>query len=289
MTLGATARSSAMPRWTPRVSAPRARDDEGLRVLLARRAHRRPHSRGRWASTTRRATVTGTSSRFAKYLLLDANKKLAVNSQKVGFCIAPTDGVDLVMPGAAWQPTSSASAASAVPRALGSRGDADRLGRHARPVQRPGRRSTSPTLPTASTTSRSSPTRRGAPHELTQATTSPTGRSSSAARPAPARPDPAARHRPGQITLEHTWRGPPERIELLRRRESSEPQQNAVHLIVRIVCRTPTIGSIAASTARPHPRPARRSAKPLWPAAAKVLLQPPATLDAPISTEVTRS
>ena len=40
---------------------------------------------------------------FAQYRLLTKNKKLVVRSQKVGFCIAPTDGVDLLLPHATWQ------------------------------------------------------------------------------------------------------------------------------------------------------------------------------------------
>jgi hypothetical protein len=42
---------------------------------------------------------------FAKYQLLNSGQKLAVRSHKVGFCIAPTDPVDLVQPGAVWQPS----------------------------------------------------------------------------------------------------------------------------------------------------------------------------------------
>ena len=42
---------------------------------------------------------------FAKYQLLTAAKKLAVPSEKVGFCIAPTDAVDLLLPHALWQPS----------------------------------------------------------------------------------------------------------------------------------------------------------------------------------------
>jgi hypothetical protein len=41
---------------------------------------------------------------FARYRLLTASKKLAVISHKVGFCIAPTDPVDLLIHGALWQP-----------------------------------------------------------------------------------------------------------------------------------------------------------------------------------------
>jgi hypothetical protein len=42
---------------------------------------------------------------FAQYRLLTANKSLAVRSQKVGFCIAPTDPIDLLLPNATWVPT----------------------------------------------------------------------------------------------------------------------------------------------------------------------------------------
>ena len=41
---------------------------------------------------------------FARYALLTANKSVAVRSQKVGFCIAPTDPVNLLLPHAVWQP-----------------------------------------------------------------------------------------------------------------------------------------------------------------------------------------
>jgi hypothetical protein len=41
---------------------------------------------------------------FAAYELLGGNKKLIVRSQKVGFCIAPTDAVDMLVHGALWQP-----------------------------------------------------------------------------------------------------------------------------------------------------------------------------------------
>jgi lysyl oxidase len=37
---------------------------------------------------------------FARYSLLDSTQNLVVRSHKVGFCIAPTDPVDLVLPGA---------------------------------------------------------------------------------------------------------------------------------------------------------------------------------------------
>jgi hypothetical protein len=41
---------------------------------------------------------------FARYALLDATKAVAVRSHKVGFCIAPSDPVDLLLPHAVWQP-----------------------------------------------------------------------------------------------------------------------------------------------------------------------------------------
>lgn len=41
---------------------------------------------------------------FAQYRLLNATKTVAVRSQKVGFCIAPTGGIDLLLPHALWQP-----------------------------------------------------------------------------------------------------------------------------------------------------------------------------------------
>ncbi len=42
---------------------------------------------------------------FAQYRLLNASKSTVIKSQKVGFCIAPTDGVNLLLPHALWQPT----------------------------------------------------------------------------------------------------------------------------------------------------------------------------------------
>ena len=41
---------------------------------------------------------------FAEYRLLSAAKKVVVRSQKVGFCIAPTDAVDMLLPRAVWAP-----------------------------------------------------------------------------------------------------------------------------------------------------------------------------------------
>jgi hypothetical protein len=43
---------------------------------------------------------------IARYALLDSAKNLAVRSHKVGFCIAPTDPVNLLAPHAVWQPPS---------------------------------------------------------------------------------------------------------------------------------------------------------------------------------------
>jgi hypothetical protein len=43
---------------------------------------------------------------FARYQLLDSARSLAVRSHKMGFCIAPTDPVNLLAPHAVWQPPS---------------------------------------------------------------------------------------------------------------------------------------------------------------------------------------
>ncbi len=43
---------------------------------------------------------------FAQYTLLNSARKLAVSSHKEGFCIVPTDPVDLLAPHAVWQPPS---------------------------------------------------------------------------------------------------------------------------------------------------------------------------------------
>jgi Lysyl oxidase len=42
---------------------------------------------------------------FAAYKLLRPSGKLSLRSQKTGFCIAPTDPVDLLLPNAVWQPS----------------------------------------------------------------------------------------------------------------------------------------------------------------------------------------
>jgi len=44
---------------------------------------------------------------FAQYTLLNSDKKIAVRSHKVGFCIAPSDPVDLLAEHAVWQPSST--------------------------------------------------------------------------------------------------------------------------------------------------------------------------------------
>jgi Lysyl oxidase len=44
---------------------------------------------------------------FARYQLLDSAQKLALRSHKVGFCIAPSDPVNLLAPQAVWQPNTT--------------------------------------------------------------------------------------------------------------------------------------------------------------------------------------
>ena len=41
---------------------------------------------------------------FAQYRLLNAHMKVVVRSRKIGFCIAPTDGIDMLLRHATWQP-----------------------------------------------------------------------------------------------------------------------------------------------------------------------------------------
>ena len=41
---------------------------------------------------------------FAQYRLLNANKTVGIRSRKVGFCIAPSNGINLLLPHALWQP-----------------------------------------------------------------------------------------------------------------------------------------------------------------------------------------
>ena len=43
---------------------------------------------------------------FARYSLLSASKSQVVRSEKEGFCLAPTDAIDLTVPGALWDPFS---------------------------------------------------------------------------------------------------------------------------------------------------------------------------------------
>jgi hypothetical protein len=43
---------------------------------------------------------------FAGYTLLDSSMVKQVASHKTGFCLAPTDGIDLTVPGALWRPDS---------------------------------------------------------------------------------------------------------------------------------------------------------------------------------------
>lgn len=42
---------------------------------------------------------------FAEYRLLNAHKQTVVRSRKIGFCIAPTDGVDMLLRHSVWQPS----------------------------------------------------------------------------------------------------------------------------------------------------------------------------------------
>ncbi len=59
---------------------------------------------------------------FAEYNLLDAKQRLKVRSQKEAFCLAPTDAIDLTLPGAQWNPGSTGlSSACGGPSALALR------------------------------------------------------------------------------------------------------------------------------------------------------------------------
>ncbi len=44
-------------------------------------------------------------AQWAQFRLLNAHKSVVLFSHKVGFCIAPTDAIDLLLPRAAWNPT----------------------------------------------------------------------------------------------------------------------------------------------------------------------------------------
>ena len=46
-------------------------------------------------------------AQWAQFRLLDASKSVVLRSQKVGFCIEPTDAIDLLLPHATWQPNYS--------------------------------------------------------------------------------------------------------------------------------------------------------------------------------------
>ena len=43
---------------------------------------------------------------FAQYTLLDTNRQTVVRSRKTGFCLAPTDAIDMTVPNAIWNPYS---------------------------------------------------------------------------------------------------------------------------------------------------------------------------------------
>ncbi len=94
---------------------------------------------------------------FAEYRLLSASKKVVVRSQKVGFCIAPSDAVDMLLPHAVWQVPFGRSACSASAARRPRCGSA-RCSRSAgvTPTSSSwrGRRSTSPACRTAPTSSR---------------------------------------------------------------------------------------------------------------------------------------
>jgi hypothetical protein len=56
--------------------------------------------------------------RFTRYALLGSTKNLVVRSYREGFCIAPTDPVDLLAPHAAWQPPNGLDTTCGQPTAL---------------------------------------------------------------------------------------------------------------------------------------------------------------------------
>jgi hypothetical protein len=74
---------------------------------------------------------------FARYTLLNAAKSVAVTSHKEGFCIAPSDAVDLLLPHATWQPAQVGlqGQCGLAYGAMGGRGAAAGLGRHLLAVQ----------------------------------------------------------------------------------------------------------------------------------------------------------
>ena len=75
---------------------------------------------------------------FAAYRLLNAARKLVLRSHKVGFCIAPTDPVDLLQPArrVAAVLTRLRRPVRLADRAVGAGDAAARLGRHLLPVRR---------------------------------------------------------------------------------------------------------------------------------------------------------
>ena len=60
---------------------------------------------GPWDSTRKKGHNHWHFEQFAQYRLLNSGQKLVLRSHKVGFCIAPTDPVDLLQPAAVWQPS----------------------------------------------------------------------------------------------------------------------------------------------------------------------------------------
>ena len=154
---------------------------------------------------------------FVRYSLLNSTQSLVVRSQKDGFCLAPTDAIDLVQHGAVWNPDQIGLA--------GACGDADRASGRARrcrpagatPTCRrcPASRSTSPTCPTARTTSASRRIRSARSTRCGRPTTPACARSSSAERRGSARSRAGLeRDRPGGLRPGDTmaaWRRSPPR------------------------------------------------------------------------------
>ena len=92
---------------------------------------------------------------FAAYRLLGPGGKLVLRSQKTGFCIAPTDPVDLLLPNAVWQPSFVGFAGQCgSPAALWVRETMPVGWGTPTSSRSPARRSTSPNCGTARTTSR---------------------------------------------------------------------------------------------------------------------------------------
>lgn len=105
-------------------------DVEGFRVNggLTMRAYQYFWHNGRVVGRARAGTMGFDNQKshnhwhfqqFAEYRLLNSNKSSIVHSQKVGFCIAPTDPINLVLPQASWTPTfTGLSGACGSPSAL---------------------------------------------------------------------------------------------------------------------------------------------------------------------------